>query len=313
MEVVQYPINLAAKKSGLSAHVIRIWEKRYDAVSPNRTGSNRRLYSEAEINRLRLLGAAVHVGHRIGAIAKLSDDQLRELVTEPEDSPIHRTPIHTGKAPVNAVETAMEAIRGYDEAALVSILERSQLAFGGHGLLASVVVPLAENIGDLWQEGLLTAAHEHFATAVLRTFLLSRYRPFAGNGNSPRLVTVTPSGQHHEMGAVIVAAAANDVGWNALYLGAGLPAAEIANAAVQHEASLVALSIVYPPDDPLLPTELAALRRHLPEATGILVGGRASAAYAGVIKAAGGQWIADLSQLYRELERRRVPRLAKAP
>ena len=78
---------------------------------------------------------------------------------------------------------------------------------------------------------------------------------------------------------MIVNAAAAQVGWQTTYLGASLPAAEIAGAAVQNRALAVALSIVYPEDDPDLPQELTNLRRFLPEETRILIGGRAATAY----------------------------------
>ena len=82
--------------------------------------------------------------------------------------------------------------------------------------------------------------------------------------NAPRIIVATPAGQLHELGAVIVKDAAAQIGWHTTYLGASLPAAEIAGAAVQNRAVVVALSIVYPEDDPDLPQELISLRRFLP-------------------------------------------------
>ena len=70
MEEVQHSIKVAARRCGLSTHVIRVWEKRYDAVSPDRTDTNRRLYSEQEIERLKLLRAATLSGHSIGNVAR---------------------------------------------------------------------------------------------------------------------------------------------------------------------------------------------------------------------------------------------------
>jgi MerR family transcriptional regulator, light-induced transcriptional regulator len=305
MPDVQCSIKLAAKKSGLTPHVIRIWEKRYDAVSPHRSGTNRRLYSEEDISRLRMLGAAVHSGHRIGNIARLSDEQLRCLV--PEVLPAGTRAGGSGRPAGDVVAAGLAAVRALDEAALEAVLDQSLLAFGGHGLLANLVAPLAQEVGTLWRDGVMTAAHEHFATAVVRTFLLKNFRPFGSKGDSPRLIAVTPAGQLHELGAVIVAVAANDVGWNAVYLGASLPAAEIAGAAIQHNARAVALSIVYPPDDPQLPVELAALRRHLPASTGIIAGGRAADSYAAALDAIGALRVSDLRQLYDLLETTRTP------
>ena len=71
-----------ARRTGLSAHVIRIWEKRYGAVQPERTGTNRRLYSEEQIERLSLLREITRAGHSIGPVAKLPTEKLRKLAAE---------------------------------------------------------------------------------------------------------------------------------------------------------------------------------------------------------------------------------------
>ena len=78
------------------------------------------------------------------------------------------------------------------------------------------------------------------------------------------LVVATPAGQIHELGALLVGAAAANLGWHVTYLGASLPAAEIAGAARQNRARAVALSLVYPEDDPRLEGELTRLRESLP-------------------------------------------------
>ena len=101
-------------------------------------------------------------------------------------------------------------------------------------------------------------------STVIRNFLGRDSSPFAPNSNAPVLIVSTPTGQLHELGAVMVAAAASDMGWRVIYLGPSLPAADIAAAARQHEARAVAVSIVYPEDDPDLPAKLENLRKYLP-------------------------------------------------
>jgi DNA-binding transcriptional MerR regulator len=78
----KYPIKAVAQKTGLSVHVIRAWEKRYNAVVPNRTDTNRRLYSESDIEKLQILLKLTTQGHNIGGIANLSIDDLREMVDD---------------------------------------------------------------------------------------------------------------------------------------------------------------------------------------------------------------------------------------
>ena len=139
-------------------------------------------------------------------------------------------------------------------------------------------------------------------TAALKAFLGSLAAQFAVSPVAPALVVATPAGQLHELGAVMINAVAAQLGWRIAYLGVSLPAAEIAGAAVQSKAVAVALSIVYPEDDPNLPQELASLRRFLPPGVKILSGGRAAAAYGETLARIGAIQPADLDAFSQELD-----------
>jgi MerR family transcriptional regulator, light-induced transcriptional regulator len=306
MSEVQHSIKIAARKSGLTAHVIRVWERRYNAVSPDRTDTNRRRYSDAEIERLTLLRAATQAGHSISSIAKLPVEKLRELAIEviPASVPVAK---RNEAAATQAMDAAIVAIEKLNSTELEEILGRAAVAFGQHGLLERVIAPLAQKVGELWRDGSITAAHEHFASAVIRNYLLQTSKPYAANGAAPVLVVGTPAGQLHELGAVMVAAAANDLGWRVIYLGTSLPAVEIAGAAIQNKARAVAMSIVFPDDDPNLAQELQSLRKHLPPEIKIITGGRASESYASVLEASGAIRTREISDLYRILEQMRAP------
>lgn len=306
MADVQHSIKVAARRCGLTTHVIRVWEKRYDAVSPDRTDTNRRLYSEEEIERLTLLRIATQVGHSIGNIARLPTEKLRELAAQSVHPP-GLTNEGISISTRDTVDAALKAIRTLNAATLEEIFARAALTHGPHGLLENVIAPLAVKVGDLWRDGVVTAAHEHFASAVIRNFLVRNSKPYALNGSTPTIVVGTPAGQLHEIGAVMAAAAANDMGWRVIYLGTSLPAVEIAGAVTQHQAKAVALSIVFPGDDPNLPGELEHLRRLAPPATRIIAGGRAATSYAPALKRIGADLANELRDLYPILERLRVP------
>lgn len=306
MSEVQHSIKFAARKSGLSAHVIRVWERRYQAVSPDRTDTNRRRYSDTEIERLTLLRTVTHAGHSIGTVAKLPVAKLRELAAEVAPLALPAKKL-TSVAPPQAVELALAAIEKLNSTELEAVLGLAAVAFGQHGLLERVIAPLAHRIGELWRDGTITAAHEHFASAVIRNYLLQTSKAYAANGAAPVLVVGTPAGQLHELGAVMVAAAANDLGWRVIYLGPSLPAVEIAGAAIQNKARAVAMSIVFPDDDPNLAQELQRLRQHLPPEIKLLTGGRAADSYAAILEKLEAVRVKDLSALYLLLEQMRLP------
>ncbi|HTJ00826.1 MAG TPA: MerR family transcriptional regulator [Dongiaceae bacterium] len=304
-DVSHHSIKVVAQRTGLSSHVIRAWEKRYATVKPERTGTNRRLYSDEDIERLNLLRHATQAGHSISNISNLSIAELKDLVAQAgKEAPLALT---TAKTESPFVAECLAAVRALDTAALHEILGRATVVLGSHGLLETVVAPLTEQVGNCWRDGVITAAHEHFASNVLRTFLGEAARPFAPNGQAPGLVVCTPVAQLHELGAVMVAAAANDLGWRVTYLGCSLPAAEIAGAAIQNRARAVALSIVYPEDDPALPGELEKLRQYLPATIAIIAGGRAAAAYRIALAKIGARQTTDLPDFYGILAELRHP------
>jgi DNA-binding transcriptional MerR regulator/methylmalonyl-CoA mutase cobalamin-binding subunit len=303
MAEAHHAIKAVVRRTGLTAHVIRIWEKRYGAVKPTRTGTNRRLYSEEQIERLSLLRNATRAGHSIGHVAKLPTLKLRALAVEKTGMGGSQADLSTGLAPAPAfLEECLVAVKGLDARALEETLGRAETALGAQGLLQRVIAPLAEKIGSLWRDGTLTAAHEHFGSAVIRIFLGHAARTFAGSANSPVVVVGTPAGQLHELGALLVAAAAANLGWQVTYLGAGLPAAEIAGAARQNRARAVALSLVYPEDDSGMEGELSRLRALLPVDVTLLVGGRAAPAYRGALNKIGARQMKDLTELCATLD-----------
>jgi len=302
---LQHTIKAVSKRTGLSAHVIRVWEKRYGAVKPQRSGTNRRLYSEEEVQRLELLGQATKAGHNISQAAKLPTDKLREVLLQAAAASGALPSFARnggGKSAAHMIHECLVAVKRLDAVALDNLLEQALVRLGNMGLLSRLVAPLSQQIGEGWQVGDFTAAHEHFLSAALRTFLGQSMRQFTLPDAAPAMIVATPSGQLHELGAVMVAAAAANLGWRVTYLGSSLPAAEIAGAAIQNKARAVALSLVYPEDDQALGTELSSLRRYLPTEIKIMAGGRAAPAYSEALNAIDALRIGDLNALAATLE-----------
>lgn len=286
-----HPIKLVAAKTGLNPHLIRVWERRYGAVSPGRTDTHRRMYSEQDIERLKLLGMLTDAGHSIGNIATLGIDALRAMLVE---QPVRTVVPHSDQLRLNRrevgrryVDRAINAIAGLKHEALDKALQEAAVALGQQGVLIHVIAPLAEEVGVLWQNGTIGVAHEHFASAIIRTFLGNMSRPFAPNETSPHILTATPTGQLHELGAMLITAAAVALGWQATYLGASINPVEIVGALKHKPARVVGLSIVYPPDDPSVAAEIRRLKQLLPAEIVLMVGGRAAPGYRDTIEEVG--------------------------
>ncbi len=287
-----HPIRIVARRTGLTVHVIRVWERRYGAVTPLRTCGGRRVYTEGDVERLILLRQASLAGHGIGSLARLPTARIAALLSsDPEvESPATVPVCH------DFLDCCTRAVQGLDAMDLEANLQRARMMFGLTEWVDRLVVPLMHRVGDMWQEGVLRPAHEHLASAVVRTFLEQRDRPNRGSTSAPGLVVTTPSGQLHEIGALIVAAMASMSGWQVTYLGANLPAEEIALAARLRGAQAVALSIVYPSDDPLLVGEIERLRGLLGDRP-VVVGGSSAAVYRDGLERIGVRVLSDLRQL----------------
>lgn len=324
----RHPIGVVSRRTGLKPDLIRAWERRYSAVEPSRSETRRRFYSDQDIERLRLLRDATRGGRSIGQVAQLSDEELVALIAEDQAerreprraSPTATEPVASRVRPTLDREDAdelaeqilqgcLEAVGELDAHGLEQQLERASVALSRVVVLQKVLVPLMHGIGDMWQEGSLRPAHEHLASSVVRSFVGSM-RSSHPSSRAPGLIATTPARQHHELGALIAAAAAASDGWDVTYLGPDLPAEEIAAAAVQKGASAVALSVTYPPDDPLLPQELRRLSRLLGEEVELLVGGRSSGAYRGILEEIGARQVEAIPELRRVLERLRSERAA---
>ncbi len=206
----------------------------------------------------------------------------------------------------------MAAAQRLDVTEMERELERASVLFSRTHLIERVLSPLMTRIGQLWHQGTLRPIHEHMASTVVRSFLGGMKGAYHPEISAPHLVVTTPARQRHELGALLAAATAAGEGWQVTYLGPDLPPEEIAAAARQTKARAVALSITYPPDDPLLSDDLRRLRRLLGPGTALVVGGRACPAYSPVLQEVGAFLVDDLGALRRGINRLRPPDRGRA-
>jgi DNA-binding transcriptional MerR regulator/methylmalonyl-CoA mutase cobalamin-binding subunit len=296
-------MKIVARRTGLSPHLIRIWERRYQAVNPERADTGRRLYSDEDIERLALLRQATLAGETISQIANLSREELARLVaSSPDlDTMADPPPIIDDNQVEYHLNQAVEMIRNLDSANLEARLLRASVVLGQQVFLEKVLQPLLVKTGDLWSDGSLKVAHEHLASAVIRSLLGSMSVTMRSEDSGPLILTTTPISQLHEFGALMVSVIASSIGWRTMYLGPNLPAEDIAAAVAKGQASAVAISIVYPPDDPHLELELRKLHRMLGDKTRILVGGQSARAYSKTLDEINAVIVNDLADLKIEL------------
>lgn len=258
-----YPLRAAAQLTGLSPDVLRAWERRHGVVTPVRTPGGTRRYRASDLERLRLLKAAVDAGHRIGQLAKLDLEELRATTAG------HATPPDRFADIISAVDELDDATAQRLLAVQLSTLGPSQFA-------SQVALPLIREIGSRWADGKMGIASEHLATNILRSQLGAALQPTANSLRGSRIVFATPSGERHELGLLMAALTALGAGGNPLYLGLEVPVEDLLAAVDRTGARALALSLVTIPVEPATRT-IAALRGGLRPEIAVWVGGHGAA------------------------------------
>ncbi len=233
-----YPMRVVSRLTGLSADTIRVWERRYGAVAPDRTDGNKRRYTGAHVRRLVLLRRATELGHSIGQVVQLPDAELRRLLGESSPDVGSQVSLYAA-----IVEDYLKAILEYDVRRAESILTRTAAILPPMTLTLEVIVPLMRRVGEAWIADQIRIAHEHIISGQLRSLLGALMRHEQPATGAPRIIVATPPRHLHEFGAIIGAFMAAGRGFEPIYLGTHMPLEEVAEAAEQSGAALVLLSI----------------------------------------------------------------------
>lgn len=265
----RYPIRAVAKITGLTLDTLRAWERRYQAVVPERSNRGRQ-YGTAQIERLLLLGQLVQKGHAIGGIAALSDQELRDLLTR-----LPGQPAPEPEPQKDILAPMLSAIESFDSAGAGDELSRLAAVLAPRDLVYQVAIPLMREVGIRSHNGTLAIAQEHLASQMLRNLLGSMMRLFRPSSPAMKMVLATPAGELHEFGILAAAMLASMAGIEPVYLGADLPALEIAGAAQRVSAQVILLGITVITETTA--EEVRAVAAAMPEAAELWVGGASSA------------------------------------
>jgi DNA-binding transcriptional MerR regulator/methylmalonyl-CoA mutase cobalamin-binding subunit len=267
----RHRIGAVARLTGLSVHTLRVWERRYRTLEPARTDGGTRLYSDADVARLRAIKAVVDGGYAVGDVARLSAQELARAARAQSRGDAGPGP--AGGAAAEVRRRFLDAVEALDTERASAVLSGAALAFSPRVFVLSVVAPVLVEVGERWARDAWCVGQEHAASALVRNCLGALL--LAQPSDRPRDVAVCAAlaDERHEFGALLVALLARARGWQAVYLGAAVPAGEIATVARLSGAKLVLASVVAVPRDEA-EREIEALARAVPAGVRILVGGR---------------------------------------
>jgi len=299
---VQYPIRAAANLTGLSIDTLRAWERRYQAVTPIR-GSRGRAYGEGHIRRLILLRDAVARGHAIGQVAGLEDSALEKLLLGPNAAAKTPESNRIEQSVSDALLPVVAAIESFDYASANSHLGRLAAVLPVDKLVSEVVFPLMKLVGEHWLGGTLSIAQEHMTSSILRNLLGGLVRLNNSSNRAQRILFATPSGELHEFGILASAMLAVSEGFEVLYLGPSLPAAEIVAAVELTSTRAVVLGIKVSDPTPATIEEMRLIAAKLPKTAELWLGGSNAKKTLASIGSARSYALEDFSELGEHLAR----------
>lgn len=226
------PIAAIERETGIPKDLLRMWERRYGFPQPARDAAGDRLYSQADLARLRLIRRLLDLGFRPGKLMAMSDAQLQALATE-----------HTPQRQVSDVcQGLLAALQSHDAQATRAYLRHRMLELGLRRFACDFLPEANQLVGESWMRGELQIAEEHLYSEAVSRVMRETLAAIPAGAMSPRVMLTTPPGELHVLGLLMVEALLRLDGCEAIAFGAQMPLQDIAFAAMKHKVDVIVLS-----------------------------------------------------------------------
>lgn len=240
----KYRIGTVARLTGLTPDVLRVWERRFEILDPERGPGGQRLYSEDDLVVLRAITRELGRGRSIGEVALAG----REAYLTPEfEESTGPEPSEEGKPRLLSLtfKAIVQAAITLDDRKLEELLDEALRNSPPDQVIASVIEPAALEIGEAWARGICSVAGEHMASAVFTSRLGDLILEARRNvGAAPeRLICCCLQDELHEIPALILQYHLTRAGFDVLYLGASLPLDDLDRAIREQEPDRVLISV----------------------------------------------------------------------
>ncbi|MEN9686191.1 MAG: hypothetical protein RLZZ28_1977 [Bacteroidota bacterium] len=206
--------------SGIKAHTIRIWEQRYGFLTPGRTDTNIRYYSNDELQKILNIALLNKYGFKISHIDKMSADEMSEKILSLAQTSAQQERI------VHELINCMSRMQ-MDE--FEEVIDRYIKLKGVEKTILQIIFPFLERIGILWLTKHINPAQEHLVTNIIRQKLIVGIDQAKSTLSSKKLLLLfLPEGEHHELGLLFIHYLLKKRGIRVLYLGANVPMKDVA-------------------------------------------------------------------------------------
>jgi DNA-binding transcriptional MerR regulator len=220
LSMAVYSIRELEKLSGIKAHTIRIWEKRYNLIEPHRTQTNIRYYTDNDLKKILNVAVLNRHGIKISNIAKLNDLELREEIISISKA---------DQSQESAIDSMIVAMIDMDEYRLNAIIEKSISKTGFKATVTDLLYPFLEKVGILWQSGDVNPAQEHFVSNLIRQKIISATENLSGtyNPKAKKFLLMLPEGEWHEITLLFVYYLLREANHEVIYLGQSVPYSDV--------------------------------------------------------------------------------------
>lgn len=215
-----YSINDIEKLCGIKAHTIRIWEKRYNIITPRRTKTNIRYYLDEDLQKILNISLLNRNKYKISKIAKMSDGEMKRLVSELSEVSIETE---------DYLDSLMFAMLELDEYKFNKILEHNINSKGFESTMNDIVYPLMEKLSMMWIAGSIKSVHENFVANVIRrkTIVAIDSKSKESHPEAKRFLIYLPEGESHELSLLFLHFLLKDIGLNVINLGSDIPLIDV--------------------------------------------------------------------------------------
>ena len=266
-------IHRVAKLTGLSKDVIRVWERRFGILKPTRGANRYRNYSDEDVALLRFLKEQLDAGGSIGELAKLGREELlgRARASAPRASFVDNTFSRL-------LRELLSTLNPFDRVIFEKRLNGAVAVVPFEEALHGILLPLQEQVGQLWHEGHIDVAIEHYVTKHIQQKIFSAMYQLPVAEFGAKVIVACPPGEEHDIAALTVAYRCRVRGCRVYYLGANVPVASLANLCGKVEPDLTIISFPLALSDDKVTELVQALADEVSPVSNLAVGGHGAIA-----------------------------------
>ncbi len=215
-----YTIRDLERISGIKAHTIRIWEKRFGLIEPERTSTNIRKYCDAELKKLLNVSILNKNGYKISKIARLTHDEISHSINKLNENQLNTE---------SQIENLTVAMIDFDELKFEKVFTKSVIQYGFEDTITKVLTPFLMRIGVMWQTGTINTAHEHFISNLVRQKMFVAIDSLTPGSlvNPKTSLLFLPEKELHELSLLFANYLIRKRGHKVIYLGQNVPFPDI--------------------------------------------------------------------------------------